>query len=193
MKTISASLRGWLVEIFSIVLGVLLALGLNAWQEHQANQSLAHMALINVANEIRSNMKILNQIHQNNQKVVEQMASHSKDQKEEPARFIPGLQLKSTSWETLISTGVINFVDYKLVLKLSELYSIQEVYQQSGMMLTEAAMNMSAYATVLGKEVDDEMFQNQFEDYLRMMLTIEEEILNHFPQVLSLLGNGDDE
>lgn len=176
------SLKSWLVEIFSIVLGVLLALRLNEWRQHRANQALANVALKNVAREIQSNESVLKRIHQNNVRALRQPSATSGPSGGGEIRFVPGLQLKSTAWQTMASAGIVNFVDYQIVLNLSDLYSVQDVYQQTGRLLVEAALNISAYAAATAHNVSERIFENQFEDYLEMTLKIEEELLNEYAE-----------
>lgn len=166
-----------LVEFLSIVLGVLLALALNEWRETRSHRSQAKAALMNVKNELQSNLEALTILHENNAKTVELMAENNNERSSENRKFIPGLQLRETAWETFLSTGVSSYTDYETVLVLSETYSFQNVYKQSGALLTEAAMNMAAYAAANGREVADAHFENQFYDYLVMLVDVESELL----------------
>lgn len=101
--------------------------------------------------------------------------------------FIPGLQLRKTAWETLQSTGVSNYADYQTMLQLSGTYSMQGVYTQTGVLLTEAAMNMSAFAAVNDKEVDNQQLSRQFYDYFVMLVRIEEELLKFYRESIDHL------
>lgn len=166
-----------LVEFFSIVLGVLLALGLNQWQENRSHQAQANAALLNIKNELQSNLKALKILHENNTETVKLMDENNNKDSDEERKFIPGLQLRETAWETFLSTNISNHVDYQTVLILSETYSMQSVYKQTGSLLAEAAMNMAAYATVIGKEVEDNNFNKQFYDYFVMLVQVESELL----------------
>ncbi len=165
------------LEFFSIVLGVLLALGLNEWRENRSHQSQANAALLNIKNELQSNLEILTAIHENNTTTIKLMTENQDADSSEERKFIPGLQLRETAWETFLSTNVSNYVDYETVLILSETYSFQDVYKQGGALLTEASMNMAAYAAATGKEVEDSHFKNQFYDYLVMLVQVEDALL----------------
>jgi hypothetical protein len=176
-----------LIEVFSIVLGVLLALGVNQWRENYSNQKQAKTALQNISNEIRSNSESLKLIHENNLATIKKMEEDQSDQTDTEAKFIPGLQLRETAWETFLSTGISSYVDYETVLLLSQTYSFQEIYKQTGTLLTEAALNMAGYAAATGREVENIHFQKQFFDYLEMMVTVEEEILKSYDMSLEHL------
>jgi hypothetical protein len=181
------SIQKLLIEVFSIVLGVLLALAVNEWSEQRAHQTQAESALQNISNELNSNLEFLTLLHENNSAVIRAMSEEQDVKPDEERNLIPGLQVRETAWETLLSTGVSNYVEYETILMLSEAYSLQGIYKQTGMQLTEAAMNVAAYATVLGTEVDNQQFQNQFLAYFEILVTIEEELLKSYSRVIKHL------
>ena len=176
-----------LIEVFSIVLGVLLALALNEWREQHSHQSQADSALQNISNELRANLELLTLLHENNTATIAAMSEEQDVEPEKDRNFIPGLQLRETAWETLLSTGLSNYVDYETILMLSETFSMQSIYKQTGMQLTEAAMNVAAYATVSGTDVNNLHFQRQFVGYFEMLVRIEEELLKSYREVIDHL------
>ena len=176
-----------LIEVFSIVLGVLLALAMNEWREQRSHQSQAESALQNISNELRSNLELLTLLHENNTVTLSAMSAEQDAEPDEDRNFIPGLQLRETSWETLLSTGVSNYVKYETMLMLSETYSMQSIYKQTGMQLTEAAMNVAAYATVSGTDVNNEHFQSQFINYFEILVSIEGVLLKSYREVIDHL------
>jgi hypothetical protein len=184
-KSLNDSIRVIVIEVISIVLGVLLALAVNEWRANRANTIEAESAMQNVLNELISNQKTLHVIHENNSATVQSMSKDGEDNEE--SKFIPGLQLKSSSWETLLSTGTSNFVDYDMILLLSDTYSIQKIYIQTGQMLTESAMHMAAYAVVEKKDIDNSQFSKQFYDYLNMLVKVEEELLKSYEKSIALI------
>jgi hypothetical protein len=102
------------------------------------------------------------------------------DGQSENQQFIPGLQVQETAWNTLLCSGAGNCIDYSLLLELSETYSIQSIYRQTGMQLIESSMNMSAMATVNTGEIDNQQFQRQFSAYFSMILQMEESLLEKY-------------
>ena len=125
----SRSLKTILIEVFSIVLGVMLALGVSEWQQEREYAQLANTALANVTWELRSNLEVLTRIHENNAETIELSEAETNEQSSpsEDRQFIPGVQVRSTAWDTLLSSGLANHIDYKLLLSLSEIYSSQEI------------------------------------------------------------------
>ena len=189
MKQRGSTVKKAAVEIFSIVLGVMLALGVSEWQEDRDRQKQAMVALDNIKRELRWNLDLLTQIHENNSATIAAMDVQDEDtgDSDENRTIIPGLQLRETAYQTLLSTGIANYVEYKLILSLSETYSMQSVYKQIGRQLSEAAMSMAAYATVAGTSIDNENFQEQFRVYFDQLLLGETQLLKYYASSIETL------
>ncbi len=186
------SLSSLLLEVGSIVLGVLLALGVSEWQQEREKAEFAATALMNVANELEANQALLQQIHGNNAETIATATAAAEEESEEATealQFIPGVQVRSNAWEALLSSGAANHIGYELLLELSETYSLQSVYRQTGLQLVETSMNMAAMATVNGTDIDNQQFLRQFNTYFNMMLLMEEALLADYQTTLATLGN----
>ena len=181
------SIQKLVIEVFSIVLGVLLALAVNEWSELRSHQLQAESALQNISKELYSNLEFLTLLHENNTAAIKLMSEEEDVNTNDESSLIPGLQLRETAWETLLSTGVSNYVEYETILILSETYSMQSIYKQTGTQLTEAAMNVAAYATVNGSKVDNQHFQSQFIGYFEILVSIEAELLRSYKQLIEHL------
>lgn len=165
-------LKQMAVEVFSIVVGVLLALAVSEWQEDRNNTEKARVALANVRAELQSNLDLLEIIHPNNTQVVKSILS---DEIEKPkdATVVPGVQMRSSAWQTLATTGLSNFINYDLLIELSQLYSMIDVYKQTAYGFINANMNLAAMATALDRSVDNERFSENFTDYFQLLVQIE--------------------
>lgn len=179
------SVKALFVEVISIVIGVLLALGLSEWSEERKYQTQAKVALENIAIEIRSNHKLLTAIHDNNLATLQAMHDGPESGEGDDRNYIPGLQLRKTAWDALLSTGLSNYISYDKILILSEMYAIQDVYKQTGTQLVEATMTASAYATVLAQDVDNSQFQKQFGTFFEMLSGIETQLLIEYDNALT--------
>jgi hypothetical protein len=169
-----------ILEVSSIVLGVLLALGVSEWQEEREKDEMVVIALGNIHRELEANHKILTTIHDNNIKTVE-VSTRGDDI---DAKFIPGLQVRSTAWEALLSSGISNHVDYLLLFDLSAVYSIQSIYRETGMKLIDSSMFMTAMATVNHVEVENDYVLKQFMDYFELIVTMETGLLQDYVEAL---------
>ncbi len=182
------SVKSLIIEVLSIVLGVLLALGLSEWSEERQRHAQADIALTNILLELENNQAVLGAIHDNNTATIAAMKEASPGD-EQNLNFVPGLQLQETAWGAFLSTGLSNYADYDDVLALSQLYSIQDIYKQAGRQLVEASMHVSAYAVVQEKEIDDDQFQKQFLVYFEMSSAIEEQLLISYAEVVEGLSD----
>jgi len=173
------------LEVFSIVLGVLLALGLSEWADDRQNQTLANSALLNIYREIGSNLETLKIIHENNVQTVDAIGRQPTPESDRSRSIIPGFQLRETAWEGLLATGLSGHVDYDTLLTLSQLYSIQRVYKQTGMQLSQSSMSATAYAAAIGTNVDDRHFQEQFIGYFQLLTQVEQQLLDMYQDALT--------
>jgi hypothetical protein len=189
MEQGTGTIRKAALEIFSIVLGVMLALGVSEWQEDRDRHEQAMVALDNIEHELRWNLKFLNRVHENNTATVASMdvPDEDTDDSAEVRSIIPALQLRETAYQTLLSTGMANHVEYKLILSLADTYSTQSVYKQIGQQLTEAAMSMAGYATVSGTTIDDEQFEEQFRVYFEQLVLGETQLLATYASSIEML------
>jgi hypothetical protein len=175
------SIRSMILEVSSIVLGVLLALGVSEWQEQREKDELATIALGNIHRELQANQVLLGKIHDNN---ILTMKLSTNDEDGEENQFIPGVQVRSAAWETMLSSGISSHVNYLLLFELSEVYSMQSVYRETGMKLLDASMSMSAMAAVNQVDVDSDHFLSQFQNYFDMLLAMEERLLEIYENTL---------
>ncbi len=93
------------LEVFSIVLGVLLALAFSGWAEDREHQRLAESALLNISKEISSNFETLTLIHANNVQTVNAITTQSESDADQSRSIIPGIQLQETAWEAFLATA----------------------------------------------------------------------------------------
>jgi hypothetical protein len=175
------------LEVFSIVLGVLLALAVSEWQEKKNNEDRARLALANVRAELQSNLELLEIIGPNNQRVVEQITK-GLSAPESDVNIIPGVHMRTSAWQTLSSTGLSNYVDYALLIELSQLYSTIEVYRETAYGLINSNMGMAATATAMGTTIDNALYSENFLAYFQMLVQIETVLAEAHQSVIESLG-----
>jgi len=180
-------LHNLLIEVVSIILGVTLALAVNEWRESRSHDEQAAAALVNIREEISANLKIMEFLHINNTATLNLMSQEQKPDSLSDQKFIPGLQIRETAWQTMLNTGISAYVQYETILMLSETYAMQEVYKKTATLITEAAMNMSAYAAAQGLVPDNTHFQRQFIEYFGMLVEIENILIQSYQKNLEEL------
>ena len=174
------------LEVFSIVLGVLLALAVSEWQESRNNSEKAAVALANIRAELQNNLDLLEIIHPNNRQIVERISSKPEENPED-STVIPGVQMRSSAWQALSSTGLGNFVDYDLLIELSQLYAMIDVYKQTAYAFINANMSLAATATALDRPVDNDRFSENFLGFFQMLVQIEDALITAHQEAIGAL------
>ncbi len=185
-KRIIPSFRLFLIELFSVVIGVILALTLNQWSENRAIDKKVHIALTNIANEIQANAKILEIVHKQNSLVFQD--STLIDSTENSDTYTPAMQLQDTAWNTFLSTGLSTNIEYELLLSLSQVYSIQDVYISFGTKVIESYLNITALTVLLGDETKEDEIDDQIKENLEMIFNVEEPLLELYTEALNNLS-----
>lgn len=132
-----------LVESVLVVGSILLALGLDEWNEDQGYQDLATLSLVNFEREIQLNRNRLEDVtpfHAGLRDILANMDTGGTDVPATTIRnilegFQPAL-LVSTAWKTAVATGALGYMDYEVVAGLSLTYNLQErllALNQSGL------------------------------------------------------------
>jgi hypothetical protein len=168
------------LEALTIVIGVLAALAVSEWQEGRHIQERIQAALWNVRTELENNLEILEFVHSNNVILVEQLAEDA-NAVEQDSQFLPALQITESAWQTLGTTGLTGYVDFDLIVTLSETYSLVDVYRRSGYGLVDANLSMVATATATGrsmKDIDDsDLFAKNFASHFQLIVAVESALI----------------
>ncbi|MEP2023606.1 MAG: hypothetical protein ABJH98_18755 [Reichenbachiella sp.] len=144
----------YLIEFVTVVLGILLAFGLNTYYSNQIEQERVSHYLEGVKLEIQENFievedklayhkDILIQLSKNPENVILRLKSAS---------------VKNYAWQIAQENSISQHISYKLYRKLAEIYAMQLLLEQNG---TEAS-NMMSHVNVLspfyivGVDVNDE-------------------------------------
>jgi len=198
----NSSIRTVAVEVASIVLAVLLALWLNEWQSNVNQTRETETALIHVREELEWNQKVITGVHEMNRLTVDSILAAQAEVEADPEsaeavgeegeaqeqQFLPGLQAQKTAWQAFQDAGSASYADYQLILALSKTYAIQDVYRDAGLQLTQAAMNIAAFASAQGLPVNDEVFGQNLSGYLTLLVQAEEALLESYEASLQLLA-----
>lgn len=180
--------RGMILEVLSIVLGVLLALGVSEWNEDRVNRNKAELALQYIQAELQSNRELLAVVHQNNARIVAEITS-GEVAADTNNQFVPGLQIQSTAWDAMIASGINEHVDYPLLSSLSAAYSFQEVYLSLSYQMIQNIMSATTLAAAIRE--DAELSDELFLENMQLVTLSEEALQQHYDTALaSLLEQG---
>jgi hypothetical protein len=184
-------MRPALTEILSIVIGVLLALAVNEWNENRVHTERADEAIKNIMNEIDSNIKLMGIVNKNNKTVIKLINNESEISATENKnqQFLPGLQIQDTAWKTLQSTGVSEYIKYSTLYTLSNVYSLQEIYKKLGYQLIQNTSNHRILLSVKEqgdlKSIDPKVFLTDME----LIEKVESALLDSYQKTLEQLEN----
>jgi len=133
------------IEVFSIVLGVLLALGVNEWRGARANTELAHRAVTQIRSEVERNGEVMGSRHPYHAAALDSIQGFVANldpgiglDDVSPGRlgfgrggqFIP---LYSSAYASAQSSGALAHVDYETLTLLSSIYETQRtLLEQDG-------------------------------------------------------------
>ena len=182
------TLRTILIEIFSVVFGVLLALGINQWNQNRVNRATTRIVLNNIRNELQSNRELLYRLHENNLETVKLAEEESPADTTGDRTIVPGIYLQETAWNTLITANVSPYIHYDDLYQLSNAYSAQANYKKYGLALLQGALNSAASAVAAGSHIENDHFTREFLDYFVLLTQMETQLLNAYDLALEQLG-----
>jgi len=189
-KPTSEKIKSMIIEIASIVAGVLLALAANEWNENRVNKARANEALINITQEIQSNIKLLKFVNENNKKITDFILRENEpdSSSETPnENFIPALQIQDTAWKTLLSTGVSQYIDYDLLYQISSVYSLQDIYKSLSYQLVQNMMSTDAMALIIGEQDREIDGIDLYGTNMSLLVTLESGILESYDKAMEKL------
>jgi len=174
-----------ILETFSIVLGVLLALGANQWNENRIRNNQLESAIVMVTDEIRENQKVLEIKHGKNSQILTDTTGSD-------VEFTPAIQLRANAWQTMQTTGLSTNMDYKQLIKISELYSFQSVYKGMGEKLINAHLLASSISSIIGTKTDNDSQNETLLTDIKLIVELETVLLESFNSTLESLNNNQD-
>jgi hypothetical protein len=130
--------KDFLLHLFTITIGLLIALALEGWVERRHHRELRDDADTNLRQEIRDNAAEIAQGHKN---ILSEEANLTKmlpffearkagkdyDIHEIQLGYSIG-QLQDASWRTAAATGALSYMEYDHVQRYAEAYQLQEKY-----------------------------------------------------------------
>jgi hypothetical protein len=182
-------MRPVFTEVLSIVIGVLLALAVNEWNENRIQTGRANEAIQNIIHEIDSNIKLMVIVNKNNKAVIELLNNESEASSNDNnnQQFLPGLQIQDTAWKTFQSTGVSQSIEYSTLYTLSNLYSLQEIYKKLGYNLIQNVANHRILLSVQEQGVSKSIDSTVFSTDMELIESVESALLNNYRKTLEQL------
>jgi hypothetical protein len=202
------SIKGFLLHVGTVSLGVLIALSFEGAREWLQHRSLVHDATENLIREVRENKASVDRAVK---RIAEERADLQKAlvwatdllvkkqtdvKKVNIGTVLP--QLTTASWRTAESTGALGHMKYAVVNDFAQVYDLQDVYTRTRL---EKLTQMAAALGLFNSKLPDD--QRQAADYqdLRARLLVllgnlwaEEQLArdlgNMYSQLLRQYGGG---
>ena len=179
-------------ESMLIVLSILLALGVRAWQDSREVQQLITRSLQSFRNEIsqnRSRMDDLYRYHVGLQSVLAEMnRSLGPESSEDLGNILDSLQsavLLTSAWDTALATGALSEMEYETVFVLSLTYSYQQKFQTLYNARLDDVLDLVGNENVSAKRLSDSATR-----YLAEITGAEGELLAAYDEAMILLIDG---
>lgn len=122
-----------LLEAFSVVLAVLLALAVDQWREDRGNRDLARLARDRITSELASNRAELEAAASRHQEILASLEKGLADLNELTTgqsweMNFPIAILSSSAWQTAQATQAVHHLDFDWVVRVSKAHDVQELY-----------------------------------------------------------------
>ena len=185
MELRKISLTHFLVEVFSVVFAVLLALGVNEWREADNNKDLASEAFGKVVQEIKSNKSMIDDILLNHKNIIAEIDTVIvKLKRKSDIVGFGDIQFETpsrTAWDAAVLTTAVNYLDYDKVEKITSVYSTQRVYSDIS---DKVFQELVFFVPDKNREEMIKQFTKQ-KVYVYNLISIEEQLLDTYSKFLS--------
>lgn len=129
-------LKDFFLHLFTITIGLLIALGLEGWVEYEHHRHLAHQAEAGLCAEIAQNAHSIGQRRQqikdsqkqmeDDLKVLAEMRAHPHAQKGKMSFGAGMSSFDDLSWKTAQNTGALAYMPYEDAQAFSNIYFVQD-------------------------------------------------------------------
>jgi predicted negative regulator of RcsB-dependent stress response len=115
-----------IIEVFSVILGVLVALAVNEWRTTVNNQDQGLAAYEKIVKEVERNKNKVDELLLNHMAILVEIDSVIAKLKREDEKLTFG-QINfetpsSTAWEAAKLTAAVNYLEYDIVEKVTSVY-----------------------------------------------------------------------
>jgi len=120
-----------LIEAASVVLALMLALALNAWNQNRETRERADTARAGILAELRANRDELDAARPKLREIVASLRQKLAKDAPEPhdVTVLLGItQLSSASWRAALATDAMRTVDFAWISEVARVYEIQDEY-----------------------------------------------------------------
>ena len=175
---------GIIIEVFSVILGVLVALAVNEWRTTENNKDMGLAAYEKIVKEVERNKDKVDELLLNHMEIlveIDSVIAKLKRANEELTFGQINFETPSTTaWEAAKLTAAVNYLEYDLVEKISSVYSTQKVY-------SDVSDRIFRELVFFIPNNNREEMKNQFMKqrvYLYNLISIEEQLIEEYKKFL---------
>ncbi|MEN8185397.1 MAG: hypothetical protein ABFS46_23010, partial [Myxococcota bacterium] len=171
-----------LLEAFSVMLAVLVALAVDQWREGRANQELAASARASILDEARGNLEELRSTHADHVAMLEALASEVNELEAGADSAVIGFNLallSAAAWQTAQVTRATQFLDFDWVRRIAQLYHLQELYDDR-----QAAV-VDMMGTIGGEPEEAAEKLQAVGARIRIVLSLQDGLIDAYERVLA--------
>ena len=145
-----------LIEAASVVIALLLALAINAWNQDRELRERADTARAGILAELRTNRDDLDAARPKLREIVESLREKLAKDAPEPHEVTVLLgvtQLSSAAWRAALATDAMRTVDFAWISEVARVYEVQDEYLRLQQNALDQISSIPADSTLAGKSV----------------------------------------
>jgi cell division protein ZapA (FtsZ GTPase activity inhibitor) len=145
-----------LIEAASVVLALMLALALNAWNENRELRERADTARASILAELRANRADLDAARPKLREIVDSLQQKLAKDAPEPHEVNVSMgvtQLSSAAWRAALATDAMRTVDFAWISAIARVYETQDEYLRLQQNVLDQIGSIPADSTLGGKAV----------------------------------------
>lgn len=170
------------LEAVLVVLSVLLALGLNGWQQARADRRMADQALRNLEREIRGNRDAIADVLPVHRTLFDTLRS------EDPPMGITSrtAAIENNAWEAAQALGALPWIEFDIVASASRIQETQRRYQ-STVATVDGIMILGTFGAG-GQSFSPERIPAGLLLVVAELLKLETELMDLYDEALERIG-----
>jgi hypothetical protein len=145
-----------LIEAASVVVALLLALAINAWNQNRELRERAETARAGILAELRANRDDIDAARPKLRAIVDSLREKLAKDAPEPHEVTVLLgvtQLSSASWHAALATDAMRTVDFAWISEVARVYEVQDEYLRLQQNALDQISSIPADPTLGGKAV----------------------------------------
>ena len=171
-----------LLEAFSVMLAVLLALAVDEWREVRANRELSALARASILGEVRGNLQELHDTRPDHVAALEALTADVEAIEVGGASAEVGFNfalLSSAAWQTAQVTRATQFLEFEWVQRVARLYDLQTLYDDAQAGVVEMM------GTIGGRPEEAARAVQALASRIRIVLTLQDGLMAACDSVLA--------